>query len=206
MMNVGTECVVPKTISRFFAHFVTLRDCARCMTWFIFFASSSSSHCCRSIRTWKVKCSMKSKERSITDALENHIRFFFCSFSVVINCSMNTITNTQTINDAHMCSSHESIMKLKRSCRAKVSSLFQERKQLQQKRIHHLICMFPILYVVAFFSLFFFFPRFVKVFYVRAPSQYVSPSGVGTIKLSYTSNSAQPQTTVQYASTTPKVM
>ncbi|XP_055302554.1 uncharacterized protein LOC129568534 [Sitodiplosis mosellana] len=44
-----------------------------------------------------------------------------------------------------------------------------------------------------------------QIFYVRAPSQYVTPSGVGTIKLSYTSNSAQPQTTVQYASTTPKV-
>ncbi|XP_031626817.1 signaling mucin HKR1-like [Contarinia nasturtii] len=44
-----------------------------------------------------------------------------------------------------------------------------------------------------------------QIFYVRAPSQYVAPSGVGTIKLSYTSNQAQPQTSIQYASTTPKV-
>lgn len=65
---------------------------------------------------------MKSK-RSVADALETHTRFFRCCsvwLSAVINCSMNTITNTQTINDAHMCSSHESIMKLKRSCRVKV--------------------------------------------------------------------------------------
>lgn len=44
-----------------------------------------------------------------------------------------------------------------------------------------------------------------QIFYVRAPQQYVAPSGVGTIKLTYTSNSAQPQTSIQYASTTPKV-
>lgn len=46
---------------------------------------------------------------------------------------------------------------------------------------------------------------FMKIFYVRAPQHYVQPSGVGTIKLTYTSNSAQPQTSIQYASTTPKV-
>lgn len=46
---------------------------------------------------------------------------------------------------------------------------------------------------------------FPKIFYVRAPQQYVAPSGVGTIKLTYTANQAQPQATIQYASTTPKV-
>lgn len=55
--------------------------------------------------------------------------------------------------------------------------------------------------ITLFFHLFF----FVQIFYVRAPQQYVPPSGVGTIKLTYTSNQAQPQTTVQYASSTPKV-
>lgn len=54
-----------------------------------------------------------------------------------------------------------------------------------------------------FFALNFIF--MMKLFYVRAPQQYVAPSGVGTIKLTYTSNSAQPQTSIQYASTTPKV-
>lgn len=48
---------------------------------------------------------------------------FFSSSSIslslslfAINCSMNTITNIRINNNAHMCSSHASIMKLKRSC------------------------------------------------------------------------------------------
>lgn len=45
----------------------------------------------------------------------------------------------------------------------------------------------------------------MQLFYVRAPQQYVAPSGVGTIKLTYSPNQAQPSATIQYASTTPKV-
>lgn len=45
----------------------------------------------------------------------------------------------------------------------------------------------------------------MKIFYVRAPSQYVAPSGVGTIKLTYSPDQSQPTTTIQYAATAPKV-
>lgn len=56
------------------------------------------------------------------------------------------------------------------------------------------------------FHSFFFFSFFTsKVFYVRAPAQYVAPSGIGTIKLTYTGESSQPTTTIQYAATAPKV-
>lgn len=45
---------------------------------------------------------------------------------------------------------------------------------------------------------------FKQIFYVRAPQQ-LTPSGVGTIKLTYTPNQSQPQSIIQYAATQPKV-
>lgn len=56
-----------------------------------------------------------------------------------------------------------------------------------------------------YFVIFLFFWLFCicQIWYVRAPQQIVQPSGVGTLKLTYTTNQAQPS--IQYAATQPKV-
>lgn len=58
----------------------------------------------------------------------------------------------------------------------------------------YVFCSFPI-------------PTAFQIWYVRAPQQQqlIQPSGVGTLKLTYTPNPAQPQTSIQYAATQPKV-
>lgn len=96
------------------------------------------------------------------------------------------------MNDSHMYSSHESI-----NNEIETIVLRYIGFNVEKKWIHFNF------YEISFRFLFLFFC--IKIFYVRAPSQYMTPSGVGTIKLTYTSNQAQPQTSAQYASTTPKV-
>lgn len=145
---------------------------------------------------------MKAQERSITDALVNHSDVLFCfvlllslslffSPCIVINCSMNTITNAQN----HERFTHSLIAWIVNEIETIV--LRNKGFNVEIKWIN-----FNFHEISFRFSFFFF---CIKIFYVRAPSQYMTPSGVGTIKLTYTSNQAQPQTSVQYASTTPKV-
>lgn len=149
------------------------------------------------VRTWKVKCMYEIRwRRKAQRCIRDYICYACFSLSLFFIVKqlllwMNIITYVRHNNNSHIwCSAWID---------NEIEKMWDEMWKRRRKNEMRIFCWLRFSFM---FSILFFIE---KLFYVRAPQQYVAPSGVGTIKLSYTSNQAQPQTTIQYASTTPKV-